>query len=71
MGLPNGQRAIGNIMNRNPYPAIVPCHRVIKSDGGIGGYAYGAETKKNMLCREGLRISKGRILDLENIRHRF
>ena len=41
IGLKNGQRVIGKIMNKNPYPVIIPCHRVIKSDGKIGGYAWG------------------------------
>ena len=52
VGLTNGQRAIGKIMNKNPYPAIVPCHRVIKSDGKVGGYAYGQDVKSNMLSKE-------------------
>ena len=38
VGLENGQRAIGTIMKKNPFPSIVPCHRVIKSDGKIGGF---------------------------------
>ena len=58
-------------MNQNPYPGIVPCHRVIKSDGTIGGYAYGIDIKQNMLSSEGLKISKGKILDLENTRYKF
>ena len=37
--LKNGQRIIGKIMNKNPYPVIVPCHRVVMSTGKIGGYA--------------------------------
>ena len=71
VGLKNGQRAIGRIMNKNPYPVIVPCHRVIKSDGKIGGYAYGENIKENMLSKEGIEIKKGKILDLENRIHRF
>ena len=55
VGLKNGQRAIGRIMNKNPYPAIIPCHRVIKSDGKIGGYAFGEDIKKNMLSKEGIK----------------
>ena len=38
VGLENGQRVIGTIMKKNPFPGIVPCHRVIKSDGKIGGF---------------------------------
>ncbi len=65
VGLKNGQRAIGKIMNKNPYPAIVPCHRVVKSDGKIGGYAYGQNIKTNMLSKEGIKIQDGKILDFE------
>lgn len=71
VGLKNGQRAVGKIMNKNPYPVIIPCHRVVKSDGKIGGYAYGAEIKSDMLTREGILIKNGKILDLENKIYRF
>lgn len=71
VGLKNGQRAVGKIMNKNPYPVIIPCHRVIKSDGKIGGYAYGEEIKSNMLSKEGIKIQNGKILDLENSIYRF
>jgi len=57
VGLKNGQRAIGKIMNQNPYPVLVPCHRVVKSDGSVGGYAYGDAIKVNMLTKEGLKIT--------------
>ena len=39
-------RAVGNAMAKNPKPILVPCHRVIKSDGQIGGYALGVKKKK-------------------------
>ena len=71
VGLKNGQRTIGQIMNKNPYPVIIPCHRVIRSDGNIGGYAYGEEIKSNMLTREGIIIKNGKIYDLENKIYRF
>ena len=70
VGLKNGQRAIGRIMNKNPYPVIVPCHRVIKSNGKIGGYAWGEKIKTNMLSKEGVKIKNGKIIDLEMI-YRF
>jgi len=63
--LKNGQRTIGRIMNKNPYPAIVPCHRVVNSNGKIGGYAYGIDVKTNMLKKEGIEIQNGKILDFE------
>ena len=71
VGMKNGQRAVGRIMNKNPYPVIVPCHRVVKSDGKVGGYAYGEEIKSNMLQNEGIEIKNGKISDLENRIHRF
>ena len=71
VGLKNGQRVVGKIMNKNPYPVIIPCHRVVKSDGKIGGYAYGEEIKSDMLTREGIVIKNGKILDLENKIYRF
>ena len=71
VGLKNGQRAVGKIMNKNPYPVIIPCHRVVKSDGKVGGYAYGEEIKSDMLTREGIVIKNGKILNLENKIYRF
>ena len=70
VGLKNGQRVIGRIMNKNPYPVIIPCHRVIKSNGKIGGYAWGEKIKTNMLSKEGIKIKNGKIVDLEMI-YRF
>jgi methylated-DNA-[protein]-cysteine S-methyltransferase len=63
VGLKNGQRTIGRIMNKNPFPVIVPCHRVILSNGKIGGYAWGENVKTNMLSKEGIKIKNGKILD--------
>jgi methylated-DNA-[protein]-cysteine S-methyltransferase len=70
VGLNNGQRVIGRIMNQNPYPVIVPCHRVIQSDGKIGGYAWGKKIKINILSKEGVKIKDGKIVDLKKI-YRF
>lgn len=67
VGLKNGQRAIGRIMNKNPFPVIVPCHRVVLSSGKVGGYAWGQEIKANMLSKEGVQISQGKILDKDKI----
>ena len=71
VGLKNGQRIVGKIMNKNPYPVIVPCHRVIMSTGKIGGYAYGEEIKTRLLRDEGLEIKNGKIMDLEKRIYRF
>jgi len=71
VGLKNGQRIIGKIMNKNPYPVIVPCHRVVMSTGKIGGYAYGENIKIKLLSDEGIQIKNGKITDLENRIYRF
>jgi methylated-DNA-[protein]-cysteine S-methyltransferase len=49
---PKAFRAVGNALNKNPYPGIIPCHRVIKADGSVGGYSRGADLKKRLLRRE-------------------
>jgi len=71
VGLQNGQRAIGKIMNKNPYPVIIPCHRVVSSNGTIGGYAFGQDIKINMLTKEGIKIHNRKILDFGKIIYRF
>ena len=71
VGIKNGQRYIGNVMNKNPYPVIVPCHRVVLSNGRLGGYAYGEHIKAKMLHDEGVDVKDGKILDWENKIHRF
>ena len=51
-GCPNGARAIGNVCNKNPFPLVIPCHRVIQGDGSIGGFAYHLKIKKALLTHE-------------------
>lgn len=63
-GMQNGQRVVGRMMAQNPYPGIVPCHRVVMADGRLGGYGYGgAAVKANMLKAEGVQVAGGRIRD--------
>jgi methylated-DNA-[protein]-cysteine S-methyltransferase len=50
-GSPKAYRAVGNILNKNHDPKI-PCHRVVRSDGSIGGYNRGSEVKKSLLRKE-------------------
>lgn len=54
-GSPRGHRAAGNALGSNPLPIIVPCHRVLHSDGGLGGYTGGIERKRVLLGVEGAR----------------
>ena len=71
VGLKNGQRIIGTIMKKNRFPVIVPCHRVVKSDGKIGGYAYGKRVKSSMLANEGIKIKNGKIIDFDKQKFYF
>jgi len=54
-------RAVGNATNKNPYAPKVPCHRVVKSNGDVGGFASGAKKKIFMLRKECIEIKKGKI----------
>jgi methylated-DNA-[protein]-cysteine S-methyltransferase len=56
-----GYRAVGNALNKNPYAPTVPCHRVVKSDGSLGGFGGGIRRKASLLANEGITLSKGRI----------
>ncbi len=49
---PNAMRAVGGAMGANPLAVIVPCHRVVRSDGGLGGYAGGLDWKRKLLSME-------------------
>jgi methylated-DNA-[protein]-cysteine S-methyltransferase len=51
-GSPRGSRAAGNALGSNPIPIVVPCHRVLRSGGGLGGYAGGLERKRYLLDLE-------------------
>ncbi len=66
-----GYRAVGNAMNRNPYAPAVPCHRVVKSNGCLGGFAHGAAAKARLLKGEGVEIRNGRVVDFEKQCFRF
>lgn len=56
LGLKGGAQAVGQANKKNPYPILIPCHRVIAADGSMGGYAYGVEMKKALLKLEGIEI---------------
>jgi len=58
-------------MNRNPNLVRVPCHRVVKSNGEVGGYAQDENEKINLLLEEGVMIRKQKVLNLEKYLHQF
>tara|TARA_B100000900_G_C20567416_1_gene711751 strand:+ start:1576 stop:1869 length:294 start_codon:yes stop_codon:yes gene_type:complete len=59
IGKPRSARAVANACAKNPFPGIIPCHRVIKSDGSLGGYSGlgGIDTKRKLLNDEGVFTS--------------
>ena len=59
VGRPRGARAVGQVMASNPVAVLIPCHRVIASDRGLGGYGGHIEMKKRLLTLEGAEGIKG------------
>jgi methylated-DNA-[protein]-cysteine S-methyltransferase len=49
IGKPNASRAVGQALSHNPIPVIIPCHRIIESDGSLGGYSGGVDIKRRLL----------------------
>lgn len=69
-------RAVGNACRNNPYAPKVPCHRVVKSDGTIGGFAgktsgKTVQNKVELLKKEGVQVKDGKIVDFEKILFKF
>lgn len=69
-------QAVGTTMKNNPYAPEVACHRVVKSDGSLGGFmgtttGKNIEKKKKMLQKEGVEIKKGKVVNFEKKRFRF
>lgn len=58
-------RAVGHALHNNPTPIIVPCHRVVKSDGSLGGFASGPKRKIFLLKKEGVSVKNGKIVDFK------
>ncbi len=64
-------RAVGSACNKNPYSPAAACHRVVNSDGRLGGFASGSKKKIAMLKKEGVKVEKGRIANFEKILYKF
>lgn len=55
-GSPRGARAAGNALGSNPIPIVIPCHRVLRAGGTLGGYTGGLDRKRTLLALEGVRV---------------
>lgn len=64
-------RAVGGAMNRNPDIPKTPCHRVVASNGTMGGYASGVDHKIQLLKKEGITIKNGKVVDFEKVMFTF
>ncbi len=64
-------RAVGMACNKNPFAPKVPCHRVVNSDGTLGGFARGVKAKKALLTREGIEITNNTIVKFKQVVYRF
>jgi methylated-DNA-[protein]-cysteine S-methyltransferase len=64
---PNAHRAVGSAMNKNPFAPEVPCHRVVKSNGELGGFADDIAVKIKRLQKEGVLVENGKIIDFKKI----
>ena len=64
-------RAVGNALGKNPYAPKLPCHRVVKSDGLIGGYAKGRKVKAELLASEGVEVKEGKIVNFNKVFYKF
>jgi len=53
-GKPAAMRAVGQALKKNPFVGIIPCHRVVSSDGSLGGFSKGVKKKRQMLAAEGV-----------------
>ncbi|MBW9223927.1 MGMT family protein [Methanothermococcus sp. SCGC AD-155-E23] len=60
-----GYRVVGRLLSRNPRPVEIPCHRVVKSNGEVGGYVMGVEKKIELLRSEGIPVENGRIVNFQ------
>lgn len=67
----NAARAVGNALNKNTHLKDIPCHRVVLSDGRLGGFAEGAKVKIAFLKEEGITVKAGRIVEFQRLLYKF
>jgi methylated-DNA-[protein]-cysteine S-methyltransferase len=64
-------RAVGSAMAKNTNLFVIPCHRVVRSDGSVGQYALGSDKKAKLLSEEGVMVTNGKVKNLSKYMHRF
>jgi O-6-methylguanine DNA methyltransferase len=69
IGHPSAVRAVGSALRRNPVPLVIPCHRVVRSDGSAGDYVFGSEVKRAVLRAEGIDAEGLRGLARSGVRY--
>ena len=70
LGRSSAYRVVANALARNPHPVKIPCHRVVRSDGKIGGYKFGERRKKTLLVSEGVEVLGAKV-DLQRYLFKF
>ncbi len=71
IGKPRAVRAVGNALNKNQDAPRIPCHRVVKNNGCIGGYAGGVKEKIKLLRIESVKVRKNKVVDFKKIQHQY
>ena len=61
VGKPKAYRAVANALHKNPLSPVVPCHRVVGSDGSFGGDEKGANWRRDMVKKEGIPLKRGKV----------
>jgi methylated-DNA-[protein]-cysteine S-methyltransferase len=67
IGRPKAHRAVGTAMNKNPFAPEDPCHRVVKSNGDLGGFGGGSKLKIKRLQEEGVKVQNNKIVNFQSI----
>ena len=71
IGRPLAYRAVGSAMNKNPFSPKVPCHRVVKSNGDLGGFADDINLKIKRLQEEGVEVANNKIVNFQSILFKY
>ncbi len=69
VGNPRAARAVGTALANNPFPIVIPCHRVVRADGRLGQFGGGSEMKKQLLEKEGIIFDPQGVVPLKHIRY--